>query len=168
MFSTKNNCFRFGPFPGHAPAWEITLSAGCWRWECAPSFQKNDHFNRPHLQWNAENLPGHCKTHVFCYHHIIYFGTDTIKLKNNSSGFSRCSHVVESSQSSEIIHYWPRLFRAALINKKNRNTELMTVIQNWSSHPSYEPPQYTKLPHIIQSNRFCSTGVDVVVPESTP
>ena len=29
MFFTSNRFFRFGPLPGHAPAWEITISATC-------------------------------------------------------------------------------------------------------------------------------------------
>ena len=76
----KKSFFRFGPFSGHAPAWEIIISATCWRCECASRSQKK-HFNKHHLHRNAENPLGHCKTNVLCCHSIIYFETAIIKLK---------------------------------------------------------------------------------------
>ena len=38
----KKLFFLFGPFPGHAPASEITISATCWRCECAPRSKINN------------------------------------------------------------------------------------------------------------------------------
>ena len=40
LFSTKNRFLCFGPFPGHAPAWEIIISATCCRLKCAPCLRK--------------------------------------------------------------------------------------------------------------------------------
>ncbi len=42
VFSEKNPFFRFGPFPGHALAYEISTSATCWPWKCAPCPQKTN------------------------------------------------------------------------------------------------------------------------------
>ena len=40
MFSTTNRFFRIWSCPGHAPAWEITISPTCCRLNCAPCHRK--------------------------------------------------------------------------------------------------------------------------------
>ena len=67
----KKSFFRFGPFSGHAPIWEITISATNWCCKCAPCFQKTNiltYLNFIEMQKTSLVIV----KHMFCVATIVF------------------------------------------------------------------------------------------------